>query len=82
MSTSVRQRVPQSLIGPLGFLSLLVGIIGVVLGYIITMVGLTTYWDLNGLGISSMESFTIIGIGLAFFFAAYLGYRGFMTFAT
>jgi hypothetical protein len=82
MSTSVRQRVPQSLVGPLGFLSLLVGIIGIVLGYIITMVGLTTYWDLNGLGISSTESFTIIGIGLALFFVAYLGYRGFMTFAT
>lgn len=82
MSTSVRQRVPQSLVGPLGFLSLFVGIIGIVLGYIITMVGLTTYWDLNGLGISSTESFTIIGIGLAFFFVAYLGYRGFMTFAT
>lgn len=82
MSTSVRQRVPQSLIGPLGFLSLFVGIIGIVLGYIITMVGLTTYWDLNGLGISSMESFTIIGVGLAFFLVAYLGYRGFMTFAT
>lgn len=82
MSTSVRQRVPESLVGPLGFLSLAVGIVGVVLGYIITMVGITTYWDLNGLGISTTESLTIIGIGLGLFLVAYLGYRGFMTFAT
>jgi hypothetical protein len=82
MSTSVRQRVPESLVGPLGFLSLLFGVISLVLGYIITMVGLTTYWDLNGLGITSTQSFTIIGIGAVCIFFAYLGYRGFMGFAT
>lgn len=82
MSTSVRQRVPERLVGPLGFISLFFGIVGIVLGYIITMVGLTTYWDLNGLGISATESFTIIGIGMCCFFVAYIGYRGFMTFAT
>jgi hypothetical protein len=82
MSTSVRQRVPERLVGPLGMLSLLLGLVAVVLGYIITVVGLTTYWNLNGLGLSQTESLTIIGTGLACLVVAYVGYRGFMTFAT
>jgi hypothetical protein len=79
---SVRQRVPENLVGPLGFVSLVLGIAGLVLGYILTILGLTTVWNLNGKGLSTVESATIIGVGVGCLVVAYLGYRGFMTFAT
>ncbi len=81
----LRQRVPERLIGPLGIVSLLLGLIGLVVGYIVTMVGITTIYNLNGLaeqGLAQTDAYIITGVGLSFFVLAYAGYRGFMTFAT
>lgn len=81
----LRQRVPEPLIGPLGVLSLIVGLIGLVIGYIITMVGITAVYNLNGLaeqGLAQTDAYIVVVVGLAFFGLAYAGYRGFMTFAT
>lgn len=77
--------MPEPLIGPLGLLSLIVGLIGLVIGYIVTMVGITTIYNLNGLaeqGLAQTDAYIVTLVGLSFFIVAYVGYRGFMTFAT
>ncbi|WP_277553197.1 hypothetical protein [Halobaculum limi] len=79
---SVRNRVPDPLKGPLGVASLGVMILGLVLGYIFTMVGVTLFFDLNGIqGISESESIVVIGTGIVCIFIGYAGWRGFMGFA-
>ena len=73
------------MIGPLGFLSLAVGLVSVVTGYIVTMVGLTTIYNLNGLGeqgLAQTDAYVITAVGIGLLVVAYVGYRGFMTFAT
>ncbi len=79
---SVSNRVPEGLKGPLGIASLCVMILGLVLGYIFTMVGVTLFFDLNGIqGISSTESLIVIVTGLVSIVVGYAGWRGFMGFA-
>ncbi|MFC7098535.1 hypothetical protein [Halobaculum marinum] len=79
---SVSTRVPEPLKGPLGVVSLGVMIVGLVVGYIFTMVGVTLYFDLNGIqGISNGESLVVVATGLACLVAGYLGWKGFMGFA-
>jgi uncharacterized membrane protein YphA (DoxX/SURF4 family) len=79
---SVSNRVPEGLKGPLGIASLFVMILGLVLGYIFTMVGVTLFFDLNGIqGISSTESLIVIVTGLVSIIVGYAGWRGFMGFA-
>ncbi|WP_435128468.1 hypothetical protein [Halobaculum sp. D14] len=79
---SVQQRVPDSLVGPLGVLSLGVGVIGLVVGYIFVLVGITLYFDMNGLtGVSNTEALTVTASGIAAIVVGYLGGRGFMSFA-
>ena len=73
------------MIGPLGMVSLLVGLLGLVTGYIITMVGVTAIFNLNGLqeqGLTQTDAYIITIVGVSLFVVAYAGYRGFMTFAT
>lgn len=79
---SMKNRVPDPLKGPLGVASLGVMIAGLVVGYIFTMVGITLFFDLNGIeGISSTESLIVVGTGLACIALGYAGWRGFMGFA-
>ena len=55
------------------------------IGYILTMVGLTTVFELNGLrsqGLAPTDAYIVTSIGVACIVVAYFGYRGFMTFAT
>jgi len=79
---SVSNRVPESLKGPLGAASLGVMILGLVVGYILTMLGITLFLDLNGIGgISTVESLTVTGTGVACIVLGYVGWRGFMGFA-
>lgn len=79
---SVRNRVPDPLKGPLGVASLGVMILGLVLGYIFTMVGVTLFFELNGIqGISEGESIIVIVTGIVCILIGYAGWRGFMGFA-
>ena len=80
---SVEQRIPPWLVGPAGIVSLFVGLVSIVLGYIFTVIGVTLLFDLNGIqGISRTEAVTVIATGVVLVGVAYLGYRGFMRFAT
>jgi len=80
---TLRERVPQHLRGPVSIVSLGVGMLGITTGYILTIFGVTLYYDLNGFGpdITATESFVVIGIGVAVTVIGYLGWRGFMYFA-
>lgn len=82
MSTTSR-RIPERLRGPIGFLSLVVNILGLVVGYILTMLGITLYYNMNGYGdkITDFESFVVVGFGLVAFALGYLGWRGFLRFS-
>lgn len=80
---TLRERVPQSLRGPVSIASLGLGMLGITVGYMLTIFGVTLYYDLNGFGpdITTGESFLVIGIGLAVLVVGYFGWRGFMYFA-
>lgn len=80
---TLRERVPRSLRGPASIASLGVGMLGITVGYMLTIFGITLYYDLNGFGndITAIESFVVMGIGIAALFIGYLGWRGFMSLA-
>ncbi|WP_284014282.1 hypothetical protein [Halobaculum litoreum] len=79
---SVRTRIPESVKGPLGVVSLAVMILGLVVGYIFTMIGVTLYFGLNGIeGISTGESVLVVATGLVCLVAGYFGWKGFIGFA-
>ena len=79
---ATRQRVPAGVRGPLGFVSLGVGILGVVLGYLFTMLGVTLYFDLNPtVSLTNTGSLVVVAVGLGALVLGYLGWRGFMRFA-
>lgn len=80
---TLRERVPQSVRGPVSIVSLAMGMLGITIGYILTVFGVTLYYDLNGFGeeITTVESVVVIGVGVAILVLGYLGWRGFMYFA-
>jgi hypothetical protein len=81
---ALRNSVPKRLRGPIGFASIVVAILGIVVGYIFVMFGITLYFDMNSLepsAISSTESFVVIGTGLLSLVVGYFGWRGFTYFA-
>jgi hypothetical protein len=80
---SVRDRVPKPLRTPIGLSSMVVMLAGLAVGYILTVLGITLYYDLNGLGdaISNWEAIQVTLVGLACFVVGYLGWRGFLYFS-
>jgi hypothetical protein len=79
---ATRQRIPTEAKGPLGFASLVVGILGVVIGYIFMMLGMTLYFDLNPtVSLTDTGSLIVVAAGLVAVVVGYLGWRGFMRFA-
>jgi hypothetical protein len=79
---ATRQRVPSKVWGPLGFASLVVGILGVVVGYIFVMLGMTLFFDLNPtVSLTDAGSLVVIAVGLGAVVVGYLGWRGFVRFA-
>ena len=80
---TTRERVPPTLRGPVSILSLGVGVFGIAVGYILTILGVTLFFDLNGLGdaITATESVVVTVAGVALLALGYLGWRGFMYFA-
>ncbi|MFC7080631.1 hypothetical protein [Halorussus caseinilyticus] len=59
-------------------------LLGIVVGYILTTVGLTLYFGLDPIeqgAVSTVESISVIAIGVGTFGLGYLGWRGFNYFA-
>ncbi|NEU56719.1 hypothetical protein [Halorussus sp. MSC15.2] len=81
---AIREQVPKPLRGPAGFASLAVMLLGIVVGYILTMVGITLYLGLDPIqqgAVSSVEAIGVTAVGIGAFVAGYLGWRGFNYFA-
>jgi TRAP-type C4-dicarboxylate transport system permease small subunit len=80
---TLKERVPKSLRTPVSLLSILIGLVGLTVGYIFTLSGLAAYYKLLGIpgGISSIDSLIIFGAGIFLLGVAYMGFKGFMYFS-
>lgn len=80
---TIREQVPKPLRLPVGFASLGVMVAGLAVGYILMMLGITLFFDLNGLGqqITTMEALTVAAMGLVATIAGYGGWKGFNYFS-
>lgn len=77
---AVSNRIPPELRGPIGVASLGIMIMGFVVGYILTVVGVTVRFNLNGKNLPPNEAYIIIAIGLGCIVLGYLGWKGFLAF--
>jgi hypothetical protein len=81
----LREAVPKPLRGPLGFGSLGVMLAGMVLGYIIVLLGITLYFNMNGNPtageLTKIESLQVMLVGVVLLGLGYLGWKGFLTFS-
>lgn len=80
---TLKERVPKSLRTPISILSYVIAVIGVGISWILVTLGLTLYWDLQGLSneVSNVEALQVTVLGLVVGFIAYLGLKGFMYFS-
>lgn len=82
---SIRDAVPKRLRGPVGFGSLALMLAGVLVGYIVVLLGITLYFNMNGNPtageVSKLESLKVVFIGVVCFLVGYAGWRGFLTFS-
>lgn len=79
---TIRERVPKGLRGPIGFGSLGLMIVGVAVGYILTILGFIFTMGLNApQGVSRGEAFGVFVVGIVALALAWLGWRGFNYFA-
>ena len=80
---ALKDNVPQPLRGPIGLGSLSVMILGLVVGYIFFMVGITLTFGDSGpaQALSTVESLIISVVGLVCIGIGYLGWKGFHYFA-
>lgn len=65
----------------MGMVSLVLGVVGAVVGYVFVILGVTMYFDLNSITISNTQSVIIVVTGVLALAVAYAGWRGFMRFA-
>lgn len=80
---AIRERVPKRLRSPLGFTSFGIMLIGVAVGYIVTILGITLYFDMNGLGdqITNAEAIHVTLVGVVSLVIGYFGWKGFLYFS-
>lgn len=80
---ALKDSVPKTLRGPVGFGSLGVMILGLVVGYIFTMVGITLYFGMGDPAetLSAFESLLISAVGIGCIAVGWLGWRSFNYFA-
>ncbi|WP_158057449.1 hypothetical protein [Halorussus halophilus] len=81
---ALREQIPKPLRGPVGFMSLFVMLAGVVIGYVLTVTGITLYFGLQPFpegAVSSTEALTVMVVGFAVIGVGYAGWRGFNYFA-
>ncbi len=81
---ALKNRVPKSFRGPIGLLSIIVALLGVIIGYIYLLFGLSLYFELIPQmddTMTSTESLIVIGTSIVFLLIGYSGWRGFNYFA-
>lgn len=80
MST-LKERLPASTLQPLGIGSLLLGVAGLTIGYILLLLGVTFVYGLAPHEIPFADSLIVFAIGLLSSVLGYLGLKGFMHFS-
>lgn len=80
---TLKDQVPNRLRGPVGFGSLGVMILGLVVGYIFTLVGITLYFGMGdpAEALSAVESLLISVVGVLCIAVGWLGWKSFNYFA-
>ncbi|GAA5041217.1 hypothetical protein ACFFQF_01645 [Haladaptatus pallidirubidus] len=81
---ALKNSVPRPLRGPVGLLSITVALLGVIIGYIYVLFGISLYFKLIPQMESTMstgESLIVLATGVAFIGLGYAGWRGFNYFA-
>ncbi|WP_423745271.1 hypothetical protein V5735_04520 (plasmid) [Haladaptatus sp. SPP-AMP-3] len=81
---ALKTSVPKSLRGPIGLLSIIVALLGAVIGYIFLLFGVSLYFQLVPQMNDTMtqsESLVVIVTGIVVFAVGYAGWRGFHYFA-
>lgn len=79
--SALKSRIPQSARGPVGIGSLFLGLIGFTVGYILTLLGITFFYDLAPHQIPTLDSVIVFLLGVAFLGLGYAGLKGFMRFS-
>jgi len=81
---SVAGRLPDALRGPVSVLSLVVAVLGVTVGYVVVLWGLSLVFDMQGYGaaITTGGALAVVAGGLVSLAVGYAGWRGFMRIAT
>ncbi|WP_115862323.1 hypothetical protein [Halorussus litoreus] len=80
---ALKDNVPKTLRGPIGFGSIGVMILGIVVGYIFTATGITLYFGqgVPAESLTTVESLAISAFGLACLVVGYAGWKSFNYFA-
>ncbi len=80
---TLRERVPEPLEMPVGLAGVAVGILGIGVGYILTLMGLVLFFGLHGVAedLTTIESLTVTAVGLVVVGIGLAGWRAFMYFA-
>lgn len=80
--TSLTNHLPRSATEPLSLISLVVGVLGLTLGYVFAVVGLMLLFGLAPVEPkSTTDALIVFGLGTAVIVLGYFGLRGFMRLA-
>lgn len=80
MST-LKERLPASTLQPIGIGSLLVGVAGLTIGYVLLILGITFVYDLAPHELPLVDSLLVLVAGLVCAVLGYAGLKGFMHFS-
>ncbi|WP_458206360.1 hypothetical protein [Haladaptatus sp. NG-SE-30] len=81
---ALKNRVPKQMRGPIGFVSIAVAILCVVIGYIYLLFGISLYFKLIPqlrATMTTTESLIVVASGVLLLGLGYAGWRGFNYFA-
>lgn len=80
MST-LKERLPASTLQPIGIGSLLVGVAGLTIGYVLLILGVTFVYDLAPHELPLFDSLMVLVVGVVSSVVGYAGLKGFMHFS-
>ncbi|MFB6234745.1 MAG: hypothetical protein ABEH81_16530 [Halopenitus sp.] len=79
--SALKTKIPKSARGPVGIGSLCLGLLGFTVGYVLTVLGITFFYDLAPHQIPALDSVIIFLLGIGFLGLGYAGLKGFMHFS-
>lgn len=77
----LKEHVPPGARGPVGVGSLLIGVLGFTIGYILVVLGIALVYDLAPHEVPTYDAVMVFLIGAVLVVSGYLGLKGFMYFS-